>query len=84
MDDKERQLFTLMWSLLGDYQTLLGDALPAFHQVVSVVGGGNMPSPEQGQRWEQDYRAFDQRLHELTASLESLRPIADPLFRYDA
>jgi hypothetical protein len=84
MDNKERQLFTLMWSLLGKYQALLGDAIPVFHEAVSVIGGGNAPSREQLQGWEQDYRAFDQRLHELTANLESLRPIADPLFRFDA
>jgi hypothetical protein len=84
MDDKERQLFTLMWSLLNKYQTLLGDALPVIHEVVSVIGGGNVPSDEQLQAWDSKRHAFDQRLHEVTANLESLRLIADPLFRYDA
>ena len=84
MDDKERQLFTMMWSLLNEYQTLLGDALPVIQEVVSVIGGGNSPSDEQLQAWDIKHRAFDQRLHEVTENLESLRPIADPLFRYDA
>lgn len=84
MDDKEKKLFTLMWSLLGQYRQLLGDALPQFQEVVVVLNDGRTPSPEQLQRWEQGYRAFDQKLLELTANLESLRPIVDPLFGYDA
>jgi hypothetical protein len=84
MDSKERQLFTLMLSLLGKYQALLGDALPVIQEVVSVLGAGNLPSDEQLKAWDEKSRAFDQRLHEVTANLESLRPIADPLFRFDA
>jgi hypothetical protein len=84
MDNKERQLFTLMWSLLKKYQTQLGDVLPVIQEVVSVIGAGHSPSAEQLQAWDTKYRAFDQRLHELTANLESLRLIADPLFGFDA
>jgi hypothetical protein len=84
MDSKERQLFTLMWSLVGKYIVLLGDALPVIHEVVSVIGEGNSPSAEQLQSWDTKRRAFDQRFCELSANVESLRQIADPLFGFDA
>jgi hypothetical protein len=83
MDSKEKQLFTLMWALLKKYQALLGESLPVFHEVVTTLGGGKTPTPEQLHAWEQGYLTFDQKLHEVTANLEALRPIADPLFGYD-
>ena len=84
MDEKERKLFTLMWQLLCRYQQLLGDTLPVFQQINGVLESGKTPSDEQVRSWRSDYRKFDQGLYELAALLESLRPIADPLFGFDA
>jgi hypothetical protein len=84
MDEKERQLFTLMWTLLGKYSNLLGDVLPVISEIREVLVMGVTPSPEQLHSWKEKSDVFDQEFYELTAKIEALRPIADPLFVFDA
>jgi hypothetical protein len=84
MDSKERQLFTLMWSLLVKHHQLLGDVLPLVRDIVDVLGDGSTPSPEQLRTWKERYDEMNQTLYELTANFESLRQVADPLFGFDA
>ena len=84
MDTKERQLFTLMWSLVEKQQKLLGDFLPVVHEIVKVLEDGLTPSQEQLRTWKERYDEMDRRLYELNGAFESLRQVADPLFGYDA
>jgi hypothetical protein len=84
MDSKEREIFTFVWTLLVRHHQLLGDVLPAVHEIVTVLGAGQTPADEQLRTWQERYSEMDRRLHELTGSFEALRQVADPLFRFDA
>ena len=84
MDAKEKQLFTLVWSLLAQHQKLLGDVLPVVNEIVTALGDSSSPSPEQLRTWKEHYDEMSQRLFELNGTFESLRRVADPQFFYDA
>ncbi len=84
MDDKERQLFILMWSLLEKHHQLLGEFLPVVNEIVDALGDGSTPSPEQRRTWKERYDEMNQKLYELNGHFASVRQVADPLFRLDA
>jgi len=84
MNDKERELFTLLWDLVNKHHRLLSDVLPLIQEVVVTLEKGQ-PSPVELSAWLARYKSFDQGLHSLTASFEELIRTADPsLIRYDA
>jgi hypothetical protein len=84
MEEKDKQLFRLTWSLVEKHQVLLGDAFPLIHDIVATLHKG-LPSREQLDAWQESYRAFDQRLHELTVAFAELIQDVDPTLRgYDA
>lgn len=84
MNEKEKSIFTMMWSLLLKHHQLLGDTLPIANEIASAFEGGSTPSPEQLLAWKERYDEMNRTFCELTGDFAALQKVSDPLFRFDS
>jgi len=83
-DSQLKQVLALAWDLVQKEHELLRLAISTAQDMGTSLIAKTEPTPQQWSAWDEAQKRAIDKLPELTASLESIRRIVEPLFPMDS